>query len=78
MRLSSPGTCLAVAAEVAVDDRADVDQIAGTAEPIDDESGMIDRLGRGSPIRHEHAQETFRTDRLGHQERDQRRVDAAR
>ena len=64
--------------EVAVDDRADVDELRRAAEVGDDGLRVRARRRRRRPVRHQHAQERLRADRLGDEVRHERRVDAAR
>ena len=68
-----------VGAEVAVDHRADLDELARAAQRVDARPlGVGARRGRRGPVRHQHAQQPLRADRLGDEVRDERRVDAAR
>ena len=64
--------------EVAIDHRADVDQLARAAERRDDRLGVGARGRRRRPVRHQHREQALGPDRLGDEVRDDRRIDPAR
>ena len=67
-----------IGAVEAIDHRRDLDDLGRAAQPADDLLGVRPRRRRRRAIRHQHAQQPFRPDGLGHEVRDERRIDAAR
>jgi len=67
-----------LAPEVAIDHRADVDQVAGATERRDDRLRVGARGRRGGSVRHHHRQQPLGADRLRDEVGDDRRVDPAR